>query len=116
MSVGEQTIDMTSGGEGPQGGHAKWTQESGEFTLKSGEYTLHVEQSNIDYDPKEKNLSICDYDLKAYIDKEGPATAAVRKSQPVIVAILMVKEGAALAPGRKIKEPGFRFWEHFLRR
>ena len=79
MSVGEQTIDMTSGGEGPQGGHAKWTQESGEFTLKSGEYTLHVEQSNIDYDPKEKNLSICDYDLKAYIDKEGPATAGGKK-------------------------------------
>lgn len=34
MSVGEQTIDMTSGGEGPQGGHAKWSKESGEFTLK----------------------------------------------------------------------------------
>ena len=79
MSVGEQTIDMTSGGEGPQGGHAKWSKESGEFTLKSGEYTLHVEQSNIDYDPKEKNLSICDYDFKAYIDKEGPATAGGKK-------------------------------------
>ena len=56
MSVGQsstvaQEIDMTSGGEGPQGGHAKWTKESGEFTLKSGEYTLHVEQNNIDYDP-----------------------------------------------------------------
>lgn len=77
MSVGQsstvaQEIDMTSGGEGPQGGHAKWTKESGEFTLKSGEYTLHVEQSNIDYDPPENNISVCDYEFEAHIDKEGP--------------------------------------------
>ncbi len=84
MSVGQsstvaQEIDMTSGGEGPQGGHAKWTKESGEFTLKSGEYTLHVEQSNIDYDPPENNISVCDYEFEAHIDKEGPATAGGKK-------------------------------------
>ena len=84
MSVGQsstvaQEIDMTSGGEGPQGGHAKWTKESGEFTLKSGEYTLHVEQNNIDYDPPENNISVCDYKFEAHIDKEGPATAGGKK-------------------------------------
>lgn len=79
MSVGDQIIDMTSGGAGPQGGHAKWTQESGDFNLKSGSYTLHVEQSNIDYDPKDKNLSICDYAFEAHVDKEGPPPAGGKK-------------------------------------
>lgn len=84
MSVGQSStvakeIDMTSGGEGPQGGHAEWTKESGEFTLKSGDYTLHVEQSNIDYDPPQNNISVCDYSFEAHVDKEGPAPKGGKK-------------------------------------
>lgn len=78
MSVGDQTIDMTSGGAGPQGGHAKWTQESGDFNLKSGSYTLHVEQSNIDYDPKDKNLSICDYAFESTLGLVESSLAAAK--------------------------------------
>lgn len=79
MSVGDQVIDMTSGGESPQGGHAKWTKESGGFKLKSGSHTLRVEQSNIDYNPPQGNVSICDYSFEAYLDKEGPAPKGGKK-------------------------------------
>lgn len=115
MSVGDQTIDMTSGGAGPQGGHAKWTQESGDFNLKSGSYTLHVEQSNIDYDPKNKNLSICDYAFEAHVDKEGPPPAGGKK-KPGCDCCSFDGNGAGCPPSAhtEIQKCCFCFWEHLL--
>ena len=68
--VAQVDLKEDSQTEGEQGGH-KYHTGTGGAQLPSGSYTWEVSQTNIDYDPEDDNVSICNYSIDVVPTEPG---------------------------------------------